>query len=347
MFHPMKSTICLLGLSLLLLLAVAGCSGVQRPPAAAAESAGPLAWPSPPDEARIAYVRSVSKPADLGIKLSAFGRIGRWLTGSDKGNELLVKPFGVALDEADNLCVTDTGSATVTFYDRVKKKAHRWGKIGAMRFVCPVAVARHNGIFYVADSGLGKVVAFNDAGKLVQQITNHLERPSGLVVIRDQLYVVDSQRHAVVIYDLGGGYRSEFGKRGDGPGEFNFPTHAAADAAGNLYVTDSMNGRVQVFDAAGRFERQVGAPGDGPGTFSRPKGVAADSYGHLYVIDALFDNFQIFDESGRLLLNVGEMGPGPGQFWLPNGIAISRTNEIVVADSYNRRVQIFKYVGAP
>ena len=331
---------------LLPLLVLAGCSGVQNPPPAP-EPATPLVWPAPPDLPRISYVRSISRPADFGIKVSALGRIGRWLTGSDKGNEALVKPFGIALDENDNLCLTDTGTATVCYYDRLRKKSLRWAKVGNIRFVAPVAIAKQHGIFYVADSGLGEVLAFNENGKVQQQITNHLERPVGLAVCNDQLYVADSQRHAIVVFDLAGRYRAEFGHRGEGPGEFNFPTHLAVDSAGNLYVTDSMNGRVQVFDGAGKFQRQIGSLGDGPGSFSRPKGLALDSLGHLYVVDALFDNFQIFDESGRLLLNLGEMGPDPGQFWLPNGITISHTNEILVADSYNRRVQVFKYIGQP
>jgi sugar lactone lactonase YvrE len=330
----------------LALVGLAGCSGVQNPPPAP-EPATALVWPALPDQPRISYVRSICRPADFGIKVSTLGRIGQWLTGSDKGDEVLVKPFGIALDENDNLCLTDTGTATVSYYDRVRKKSQRWSKIGNVRFVAPVAIAKHNGVFYVADSGLGQVLSFNENGKLQQQITNHLERPVGLAVCKEQLYVADSQRHAVVIFDLAGSYRSEFGQRGEEPGEFNFPTHLTADSAGNLYVTDSMNGRVQVFDAAGKFQRQIGSLGDGPGSFSRPKGLALDSLGHLYVVDALFDNFQIFDDSGRLLLNLGEMGPDPGQFWLPNGITISRTNEILVADSYNRRVQVFKYIGQP
>jgi DNA-binding beta-propeller fold protein YncE len=329
-------------------LALAGCSGVkQTQPAHPPEPAAALVWPEPPDPARIAYVRSVYSPKDLGIKTSTFGKISRWLTGSDKGNEALIKPFGVSLDENGNLCVTDTGSATVSWFDLARKKGKRWAAVGGLRFASPVAAAHHRDQFYVADSALGEVVVFNDAGKLAPPLTNHLERPSGLVVANDLLYVVDSQRHAVVIFDLAGNYRSEFGRRGYGPGEFNFPTHIGADFDGNIYVTDSMNGRIQAFDSSGKFQRQVGALGDGPGTFSRPKGAAVDAAGHLYVVDALFDNFQVFDNAGRLLLNVGAMGPGPGEFWMPNGIAISRTNDIFIADSYNRRLQLFKYVGTP
>jgi DNA-binding beta-propeller fold protein YncE len=330
-----------------LLLTLAGCARQFHDHGADATTVPvtPLIWPGPPDPARVAYVQSVRRPADFGIKQSVFSRFGHWLTGSEKGNEPLIKPFGIALDENDNLCLTDTGANAVCYYDRAKKRFQRWDKVGQLRFVCPVAVARENGTFYVADTGLGRVIVFNDAGKLLFEITNHLARPSGLTLLPDQILVADAQRHCVVVFDRQGRYRSEFGRRGTGEGQFNFPTHAAADGRGDLLVTDSMNHRVQVVDAQGQFKGQLGSLGDGPGHFSRPKGVAVDSFGHIYVVDALFDNVQVFDASGRLLLSLGETGGGPGEFWLPNGIAISRNNEIFVTDCYNHRLQVFKYVG--
>ena len=285
------------------------------------------------------------RPADLGLKFSPFTRFGHWLTGSDKGNEALLKPFGLALDEKDNLCVTDTGANAVCYYDRAKKKWHRWQKIGRLQFVSPVAVAKRNGLFYVADSGLGRVIIFGDDAKLQNQITNHLSRPSGLAILNDELFVADSQRHAIVVFDLLGGFRREFGKRGAGQGEFNFPTHLTATTDGLLYVTDSMNSRVQILNSEGAFKGQLGQLGDRPGQFGRPKGLAVDSFGHVYAMDALFDNLQIFDPKGQLLLSIGETGAQPGEFWLPNGIAINRQNDIFVADSYNHRIQVFKYIG--
>lgn len=330
----------------LAVLALLGGCARQTASGPSAEPAQPIVWPQPPEQARIAYVQSIYRPADFGIKVGAFARFGRWLTGSEKGNEPLIKPFGIALDEDDNICLTDTGANVVCFYDRTKKQWRRWDRIGNIRFSAPVAVAKRHGVIYVADSALGKVVAFDQNAKLVFQITNHLEHPAGLAILGDQLFVADSRRHCVVVFDLRGSYRSEFGRRGTGPGEFNFPTHLTADAAGTLYVTDSMNGRVQMLDAQGRFKAQAGILGDRPGQFGRPKGVAVDSFGHLYAIDALFDNLQVFDQGGRILLSVGAAGPKPGEFWLPNGVAISRTNEIFITDSYNRRVQILKYIGS-
>jgi hypothetical protein len=322
-------------------LSLAGCA--SNPPATSPPE--PLVWPAAPEAPRIAYVRSIERPADVGIRPSRFSRAINWIIGTEKGDEPLVKPFGIALDEQDNVCLTDTATKAVIFYDRSAKTWQRWDTIGAIKLVSPVAIAKRNGTIFVADSGLSSVLAFNTKGKLLFQISNHLERPCALAIETNRLFVVDSQRHCVAIFDLTGHYQSEFGKRGTGEGEFNFPTHISTDAAGNLYVTDSINSRVQVFDGSGKFLRQLGAAGDSGGSFSRPKGVAVDRLDHVYVVDGMFDNIQIFDRENHFLLNVGDEGRGPGQFWLPNGIAIGRTNEIFVSDCYNRRIQVFQYVG--
>ncbi len=307
--------------------------------------AAPLVWPAPPEEPRLSHVQSISEPGDLGLKTSGFGRFANWLLGTGKGHNKLVKPFGIALDEADNLCITDTGANVVCFFDAAKKKWMQWERVGKIRFASPVAVAKRGDTLFVADSVLASVIVFNTSGKLLFEIKKGIERPVGLTISREKLFVVDSQASRIVVFDLRGNQLSQFGKRGGEEGEFNFPTHIAADSRGGVLVTDSLNGRIQLFDAEGRYQGRIGSTGDSPGHFGRAKGVAEDSLQHVYVLDAMFDNVQIFDRQGRILLSVGEAGSARGEFWLPNGIAISRDNRIFITDSYNRRIQVLKYVG--
>lgn len=302
-------------------------------------------WPLPPDQPRVVYVKSISGPVDIGQTPSFFHRLAHWVTGETGQSQDLQKPFSVALDESGNLCLTDTGANTVSYCDFAHKKWRSWNAAGKIRFQSPVAVVRRNGIFYVADSQLGKILAFKDNGKLLFAISSPLKRPVGLAVNADTLAVADSQAHCVFLFDLQGHFRSQLGRRGLGPGEFNFPTDVAFDTQGHLLVNDSLNSRVQVFSADGKFLSAIGAAGDTSGNFGRPKGVAVDSFNHIYVADALFNNLQIFDLSGRLLLSLGEAGTGPGEFSLPTGLAIGTNNLIYVADGYNHRVQVLKYIG--
>lgn len=323
---------------------LASCAAPARPPTQI-----PLAarvWPQAPNEPRVTFAGYLQGPRDIGQKPSAFRSFANWLTG-DTGEDLnLRKPFAVALDEEGNLCVTDTDTRLVCYADFAHKKWRRYDGVGKTKFSSPVAIARRNGIFFVADSELAKVFAFHDDGKAVFEISAPLKRPVGLALAGGLLYVVDSQTHSIFAFALDGKFQFEFGKRGTGPGEFNFPTCAAPDNHDHLLVADTLNSRVQVFDLRGNFVSQFGSNGDTSGHFARPKGIAADAAGHVYVVDAMFDNFQIFDGDGSLLLNVGEGGDQPGEFGLPHGIAIGKDNQIYVADAFNHRVQVFKYLGS-
>ncbi len=304
-------------------------------------------YPQAPALARLEYVQSIRVPADMDLKPSAWSRMNSWITGRGGPAPVLAKPFGLCLDESSNLCVTDMESASVCFFDLTHGAFHQWNKIGAMVLQSPVAVAKRKDVFYVADSKLGLVLAFNSTGHLLCSISNQLVRPAGLAVASDRLYVADSQLHHVAVFDLSGHYLFQFGRRGIAPGEFNFPTHIALAPGGQILVTDSMNRRIEAFDSNGAFQSVIGGAGESSGHFTRPKGVASDSYGHIYVADALFDNFQIFDSAGQFLLDVGSTGAEPGEFCLPAGVVISPDNRIFVADSYNHRVQVFKYIGPP
>ena len=305
------------------------------------------AWPPPPAAPRVVYVREISEPPDIGVQPPALLRLANWITGVSNSRQKLDRPFGLSLDEAGNLLVADTGSATVNYLDLTRKKWQRWSTVGDTRLLSPVAAVRRGPTFFVADSGLGKVIAFDEKGKIQFAITNELERPSGLALLGDRLLIADSQRHQIVICGLHGEFIAKFGHRGRGPGEFNFPTHLSVDRQRRIYVTDSLNSRIQIFDADGHFLRAFGSAGDGPGCFSRPKGVAVDGDGHIYVVDGVFNNVQIFDAQGQLLLAWGGPGAAAGEFSLPNAIVINSNNEIFVADAFNHRLQMFRYLRQP
>jgi DNA-binding beta-propeller fold protein YncE len=317
----------------------------DRDPAADAQMLG--LWPPPPAEPRIAFVQSITGPADLGITPSSWAKVVNWFTGGNPDKQKMVKPFGVALDEADNLCVTDMGTGLVWFFDRARKRCSLMGYRGKAPFVSPVAVARRDGVTYVADSALRTVTALSAEGKSLYEISQGLERPAGLAVSANQIFVADSARHCVVVFDRSGKELRRIGNRGAGEGELNYPSHLALGKDHRLLVTDSLNSRISIFGATGSFLNTVGSAGDGTGHLGRPKGVAMDSFGHVYVMDALFDNLQIFDDQGHFLLSVGTTGSKAGEFWLPAGVALTRSNEIFIADSYNKRIQVFKYLDKP
>jgi DNA-binding beta-propeller fold protein YncE len=71
------------------------------------------------------------------------------------------------------------------------------------------------------------------------------------------VYVSDGYANPrVVKFSRDGKYLAEWGKRGNGPGEFQLPHNLAIDGQGRVYVTDRDNKRVEVFDANGKFLKE-------------------------------------------------------------------------------------------
>ncbi len=326
-----------------LLLAAGGCA--TPPPETQAAT---QVWPEPPAEPRIAYVRSFSRPADLGIKKTFFERLTDFFAGASDMH--LVRPMAVVETHDGTLCVADPGAKGVQCFD-VRRGRYRYIQgVNGQPLPSPVGLTTGaRGEVYVADSALAQILVIESGAKKATPLTldTALRQPTGLVFdpLGRQLFVVDTAAHQVVAIGLDGKERARFGRRGSGDGEFNFPTLIGRDRDGRLYVTDSLNFRIQLFDTQGRFLSRFGRLGNATGDLSRPKGVATDRFGHVYVIDSMFHALQIFDRNGVFLLDIGGQGRAPGEFWLPTGLYVSDNDTIYIADSHNQRVQVLRYIG--
>lgn len=326
-----------------LAFAVAACA----PAAPRIADEAPLRWPEEIDEpARVEFVGTLSRPRDLGIEKSFAQRVSEFFAGEVDAR--LVRPMAVVA-VAGAVYVADPGARGVHRFDGAHGRYDLILRENEEPFPSPVGLAvGTQGEIYVADSVLGRVFVIGpDSKAAVPAKLASLEQPTGVAYdgVGKRLFVADTAAHRVIVLDEDGVPVQTIGERGEGDGQFNYPTYLWRDNQRRLYVTDSLNYRIQVFDAQGRFLRKFGRPGDGPGDFMRQKGIATDSFGHVYVVDGLMNALQIYDEAGRLLLSIGNLGRNRGEFWLPAGIFIGEDDRIYVADAYNGRVQVFRYVG--
>lgn len=324
------------GLLIVSTLAICGC-------ATTAPKEVDLYWPLPPEEPRIAYLKSYKGEGDF-RKSGFFDAI----FGAPSATRLQ-KPYGV-FARGEKIYVTVAGSSVVAIFDLKEQKVTYLGDSGSGKLSLPlgIAVTADNRIF-VSDGKLKRVFAYDEKGNIKLAIgkKDEFKNPSGIAINEElgRLYVADSYMHSVLVYSLKGEPLFQFGGRGYKDGEFNYPTNVAVDKRnGNVYVVDTQNFKVQVFDKDGKFIRKFGEVGDKPGNFARPKGIGIDSEGHVYVADAAFDNVQIFDENGQLLLFIGSAGEDPGYFQLPAGIYVDAKDKVYVVDSLNGRIQVFQYL---
>ncbi len=300
-------------------------------------------WPQPPEQGRIAYVKSITKAEDLRIEKGFFAKIWDFFAGGEE--KTLVKPFGIHVDHG-RIYTTDTGLATLFVFDTNRNKMWTIQGFKSEKFLSPIDVTTDGkGNIYVSDSLRKAVYVFNDRGIALNKIgpQSGLQRPTGIAVDdeRGLLYVTDTLASEIKRYTLKGKFLDTIGSKGSGKGELNRPTFITLDRKGNLYVCDSMNFKVKIFDRDGKFSSSFGKLGNTIGNFSSPRGIAVDKDGNIYVTDTLFNAVQIFDGKGNLLLVFGSKGRGDGEFFGPEDIAISREGKAYVTDSYNMRIQVF------
>lgn len=308
-----------------------------------------VVWPDPPEKPRIRFVRFLASGEDLddsswssfrrfltGEQANSFGR-PMGLAVSDDGQRLYVADYGrgavfvldfkrktfepfaadeprrsafnVALDDEENVYVTDPVARQVTVFDRAGRKLRSFGR--EMDRPTGLAIDRQRKIVYVADGSRQ-----------------------------------DSPNHRVLVYSLEGKLLRQVGRgRGSGDGEFSFPTYLAVDDQGQLYVSDTLNFRIQVFDPEGQFLQAFGQAGNQPGTFTRVKGLAFDGFGNLYTVEGEHAVIQVFNRSFGLLLYFAGKGPRVEYLHLPAAIAIDRkSNRIYVGEQDLPRVNVYELI---
>jgi DNA-binding beta-propeller fold protein YncE len=329
-----------------LALALAGCASAPAPLVFTPDMQ--RVWPVPPDPPRIAYLHEIRVPKDAGVREGFGKRLLAVLVGRPRP-PAVEEPVGIYADKDGWLLVADPGLQTVHIYNLVKHTYAQAFEMPGGRLASPVGVAfdPERGWMFVSDSILNQILVFDTRGYYVGRFGEGFKRVSGLAWDgpRKRLLAVDTGNHRVVVFDAEGHQVQVIGKRGDGPGEFNFPTYVAVAPDGTFYVTDTLNFRVQAFAADGTPKGTVGHVGQVVGSFSKPKGVALDGEGHLFVVDGIYDVVQLFDAEGQLLMYFGGAGSEAGHFWLPAGIAIAG-DDVFVADTQNRRVQMFRLLKA-
>jgi DNA-binding beta-propeller fold protein YncE len=167
-------------------------------------------------------------------------------------------------------------------------------------------------------------------------------KPFGITVHKGRVFVSDTLKRLVFVFDIREGLFFEIGT--DGPGELVKPMGLDVDLNGNLYVCDATLKQVLVFDRDGKYLRRFGEPE----MFDRPAGLTVNPNGNrLFVVDTggVTSNRHrvlVFDAwSGSLLHTISKRGQGEGELNLPRDATIGEKGNLYVVDGGNFRVQEF------
>jgi tripartite motif-containing protein 71 len=159
------------------------------------------------------------------------------------------------------------------------------------------------------------------------------------------VYIVDSGRHRVALFDASGNPLGSLGSVSLGEGQFSGPVGIDVDSKGTIYVADKNNKRLQVFKPDGSFQRSL--PVEEAGVAAEPVDVAVSAKGKtLYVTTNDSHKVLAITNRGKPKSAWGGQGEEPGQFNYPATIDVDASNNIYVVDVLNARVRVFDETGA-
>ena len=181
----------------------------------------------------------------------------------------------------------------------------------------------------------GRVTIYTADGAQLRQwqmLDVSVGKPEGIVVLQDgRVVVCDTHYHRIVYFDAEGNWLRNFGQRGAGPGEFEYPVGICKDAAENLYICEyGGNDRVQKFTREGKFITAFGSFGTAPGQFQRPSGLVWHD-GKIHVADAINNRVLIFTDDGQYLGLLGPLGK-PLAFQIPYDITFAPDGNFYVIE---------------
>ena len=263
------------------------------------------------------------------------------------GEQILKKPWGVAVNEQDEIAVSDVGNHKIHLFKSDGTHLKSFGGEGAQH--------------------------------------GELDFPSGTAYIGDNIIVAEQINHRVQVLSSQGGYLSHFGGKGRFDHQLNFPTGLSIDSDGNIIVADRENKLIKIFSADGQFLYKLGTEGsltlkpyhciqhenylivsdksdhsvkffdrkgnflykfgkkgNADGEFNELSCLIVNKAGHLLVCDTGNHRLQVFDLSRKFVAKFGTEGSGMGEFNRPVSAAVLSDGKIVVSDIKNSRIQIFE-----
>lgn len=165
-----------------------------------------------------------------------------------------------------------------------------------------------------------------------------LRRPSSVgVAANGNIYVADTGKRRVVVFDERGEFVTTYGEVGQEPLKLWEPIDVAVAPDGRSFVLDKGQKKVVQFSSARKAQKEI--------KFEEHPLSLTIKGDRIYVTTD--SGVLVGDLDGNLVTGYVAKGQKPGQFDKPGGVAVDDQGNLYVADSFNYRVQAISKAGKP
>ena len=256
-------------------------------------------------------------------------------------------PWGVAVNDQDEIAVTEAGNHRVSVFSSDSTHLRSFGRRGKNNgeFQYPAGIAfDSHGNIVVADCFNHRVQVFDRNGNFVSKFgeqgshDNRLKFPYGLSINGNgDVIVADTSSKLIKIFSSSHNYLRKFG----GAGSLVYPFHSIQHGQ-YFIVSDWGDHSIKMFDLEGKFISKFGKQGNKDGEFNEPRFLSVNKEGLLIVCDSQHHRVQVFELSGKFVTKFGSEGSGRGELKHPFSTAILSDGRIVVCEWNNHRIQVFE-----
>ena len=266
--------------------------------------------------------------------------------GFGKSVGKLGTPWGVAVNDRDEIAVTELNNSRVSVFSSDGTHLRSFGKYGKnngeLTYPRGIAFDKHGNII-VADAGNHRIQVFSMNGKFLRRfdeegsLDHQFNCPHGLSISRNgNIIVVDRSNKLIKIFSSSGEFLHKFG----GEGSLGDPLHCIQQGE-YFIVSDFKDHCIKMFDREGKFANRFGMVGNKDGEFSNPAFLSVNKEGLLMVCEYRNSRVQVFDLTGKFVAKFGSEGSREGEFRAPVATASLGDGRVVVSDAQNHRIQVF------
>lgn len=171
---------------------------------------------------------------------------------------------------------------------------------------------------------------FTTTGKLLMTGGHaNFEEPSGIAALPDGWWVcTDTKKNAAIVYNCDGIFVKEFGGKGTGFIQMDWPAYVTTDSKNRIIISDCNNFAVKLFDRSGKYLCRLGGNSK-HGKLLFPKGVCVDDRDNIFAVEWGNDSIKMYGPDGRFIQDM--LTSSVIQMENPQGIAWKGDNSLVVS----------------